>query len=213
MEHLYIRPETPADYRAVEEMTREAFWNQYVPGCEEHYLVHSMRTHPDFIPQLALVAELGGEIVGNVMYTKCRLTDEGGREKEILTFGPLTVRPGYQRRGIGKALLERSFDIARALGYDTVVIFGNPGNYVSRGFQSCKKLGVSIPGGKFPCAMLVKELVPGVLEGRQWVYRESPAFQVDPKGFDDFDATFPPREKLWQPSQEEFYIYSHSSLQ
>ena len=210
---LTIRPETAADHRAVEEMTREAFWNQYIPGCDEHFLVHSMRTHPDFIPQLALVAELGGKIVGNVMYVKCRLTDEEGKEKEILTFGPLTVRPGYQRRGIGKALLERSFDIARSLGYDAIVIFGNPGNYVSRGFQSCKKLAVSAPGGKFPCAMLVKELTPGALAGHSWIYRESPAYTVDPSAFEAFDASFPPREKGWQPSQEEFYIYSHSSLQ
>lgn len=213
MEHLYIRPETPADHRAVEEMTREAFWNQYVPGCQEHYLVHCLRAHPDFVPGLDLVAELEGEIVGNVMYVKCRLTDETGREKEILTFGPLTVRPGYQRRGIGKALLERSFGLAREMGYDTIVIFGNPGNYVGRGFRSCKKLGVSVPGGKFPCAMLVKELAEGALTGHSWVYRESPAYGADPGGFGAFEATFPAREKLWQPSQEEFYIYSHSSLQ
>lgn len=210
---LTIRPETTADHRAVEEMTREAFWNQHVPGCDEHYLVHCLRSHPDFVPGLDLVAELEGEIVGNVMYTKCRLTDEEGREKEILTFGPLTVRPGFQRRGIGKALLERSFAIAREMGYDTIVIFGNPGNYVSRGFRSCKKLGVSTPGGGFPCAMLVKELVTGALAGHSWVYGESPAYEVDRAGFEAFDAAFPPREKGWQPSQEEFYIYSHSSLQ
>lgn len=213
MEGLIIRAEVPADHRAVEEITREAFWNQHVPGCEEHYLVHCLRAHPDFLPQLDLVAELEGKIVGNVMYTRCRLTDEEGQEKEILTFGPLTVRPGYQRRGIGKALLERSFEIARALGYDTIVIFGNPGNYVGRGFQSCKKLGVSTPGGKFPCAMLVKELMEGALAGHSWVYHESPAYEVGPERFEAFDSTFPPREKSWQPSQEEFYIYSHSSLQ
>ncbi len=213
MEGLVIRAEVPADHRAVEEMTREAFWNVYAPGCEEHYLVHCLRTHPDFIPGLALVAQLEGRLVGNVMYAKCRLTDEEGREKEILPFGPLTVHPDYQRRGIGKALLKRSFDIAREMGYEAVVIFGNPGNYVGRGVQSCKKFGVSTPTGKFPCAMLVKELAPGALAGHRWVYRESPAYEADPAGFEAFDAAFPPKKKGWRPSQEEFYIYSHSALQ
>ena len=46
-----IRLETPNDYRAVEHLTREAFWNQNVPGCDEHYLVHTMREHADFIPE------------------------------------------------------------------------------------------------------------------------------------------------------------------
>ena len=213
MAGLLIRTETAADHRAGEEMTREAFWYVSAPGCEEHYLVHCLRTHPDFIPGLALVAQLEGRLAGNVMYTVSRLTDEEGREKEILTFGPPTVHPDYQRRGIGKALLERSFDIAREMGYEAVVIFGNPGNYVGRGVQSCKKFGVSTPTGKFPCAMLVKELAPGALAGHRWVYRESPAYEADPAGFEAFDAAFPPKKKGWRPSQEEFYIYSHSALQ
>ena len=88
-----IRLETPGDYRAVENLTREAFWNQSVPGCDEHYLVHTMRRHPDFIPELAFVLEKDGEIVGNIMYTKGRLVDGQGHEKPCLTFGPISVAP------------------------------------------------------------------------------------------------------------------------
>ena len=62
-----IRNETPDDCRAVEELTREAFWNVYKPGADEHYFVHQMRKHPDFIPELAFVLELDGRIVGNIM--------------------------------------------------------------------------------------------------------------------------------------------------
>ena len=100
-----LRPETEKDYRAVEEMTREAFWNVYKPGADEHYLVHAMRSHPDFIPALAFVAELDGRIVGNIMYTKAWLEDEAGNRKEILTFGPLCVAREYQRRKVGKSLI------------------------------------------------------------------------------------------------------------
>ena len=161
-----IRNETPADYRAVEELTRESFWNVYKPGADEHYYIHMMRSHPDFIPELAFVLECGGEIIGNIMYTKAWLEDESGERKEILSFGPLCVKPEYQRQRFGKILIEHSFDMARKMGYDVNINFGNPGNYVSRGFVSCKKKNVSfVMPGNFPTALLVCELVPGVLDG------------------------------------------------
>ena len=87
MENLIIRNETEKDYRAVEELTREAFWNVYKPGADEHYFVHMMRKHPDFIPELAFVLELDGKIVGSIMYTKAWLEDETGARREILSFG------------------------------------------------------------------------------------------------------------------------------
>lgn len=98
--------------------------------------------------------------------------------------------------------------------YDTVVIFGNPGNYVARGFKSCRKLNVCVEGDIFPSALLVKELDEGVLDGRRWYFYESPAGEVcaDEKSVADFDATFPHKEKFWKPSQEEFYINSHSVI-
>lgn len=211
-EDLLIRRETPEDYQEVEKMIREAFWNLYMPGCNEHYLAHIMRGHRDFVRELDLVAELGGRIVGNVMYTKARLKDEAGKMKEILTFGPVCVRPGFQRRGIGKALLTRSFEKAVELGYEAIVIFGNPGNYVSRGFKSCKKFHVCLENGVFPCAMLVKELREGVFDGRRWFYHESPVFSINEKAAEEFDREFEEKEKKAQPSQEEFYIYSNSVI-
>lgn len=105
-EEYSIRNEQTKDFREVEELTRKAFWNVNVPGCSEHYLAHVMRNHPDFIPELDFVIEKGNRIIGNIMYTKAKLTDEKNREKEILTFGPLSILPGFQRKGYGKALLE-----------------------------------------------------------------------------------------------------------
>lgn len=214
MKNLTIRLETEKDYRAVENVTREAFWNQNVPGCDEHYLVHKMRAHADFLPELAFVLEKDGEIIGNIMYTKTRLVDECGNEKQILTFGPISVLPAYQRQGYGKMLIEHSFAKAAALGYDTIVIFGNPDNYVARGFKSSKKYNVCLEGDVFPSALLVKELRAGVLDGRRWYFCESPVGEccADEDGVAAFDATFPPKEKAWQPSQEEFYIHSHSAM-
>ena len=88
------------------------------------------------------------------------MVNEAGQKKEILTFGPICVEPEQQRRGYGKTLMEHSFTRAVELGYDAIVIFGSPTNYVARGFQSCKKFRVSAEGGKYPAAMLVKELIP-----------------------------------------------------
>jgi predicted N-acetyltransferase YhbS len=215
MENIIIRNETEKDYRAVEELTREAFWNVYVPGASEHYFVHTMRNHPDFIPELAFVLEKDGEIIGNIMYTKAWLEDEDGNRKEILSFGPLCVAPKYQRQKLGKILIEHSFDVARKMGYDVNINFGNPGNYVSRGFVSCKKKDVSfVRPGNYPTALLVCELIPGALAGKKWMYIASTAADCcdDEAAVEAFDSTFPPKEKAWAPSQEEFYIYRHSSV-
>lgn len=207
-----IRNEVKRDYQAVEELTRRAFYNLYVPGCVEHYLVHIMREHEDFIQELDFVLEEDGRIIGNIMYTKAKLVDETGREKKILTFGPVCVEPDLQRQGYGKQLMEHSFTKAVELGYDAIVIFGSPANYVSRGFQSCQKFQVHVEGGKYPAAMLVKELIPGTLAGNTWTYTDSPVMHFSEEEARRFDEALPPMEKRRTPSQEEFYIMSHATL-
>ena len=79
---IVIRNETEKDYKTVEEITRKAFYNIYVPGCMEHYLVHIMRDHEDFIKELDFVIELDGKVIGNIMYTKAKLVDEAGKKKQ-----------------------------------------------------------------------------------------------------------------------------------
>lgn len=211
--NIKIRNEEETDYDRVEEITRKAFWNLYHPGCNEHYLVHIMRSHEDFVPELDLVIEVDNQIIGNIMYTKAKLVDESGEEKEILTFGPVCILPEYQRRGYGRMLMEHSFEQAVALGYDVMVIFGNPSNYVSRGFKSCKKYNICLENGTYPAAMMVKELKPEALDGRKWVYYQSPVMQIDEQEAERFDASLEKMEKKYQPSQEEFYIHSRSIIQ
>lgn len=209
---IMIRNEEETDYLEVEEITRKAFWNLYVPGCNEHYLVHVMRSHEDFISALDLVIEVDGQIVGNIMYTKAKLVDEVGEEKNILTFGPVCIVPEFQRLGYGKKLMENSFERALTLGYETIVIFGNPGNYVNRGFKSCKRYNICLSNDTYPTAMLVKELKSGVLDGRKWVYHQSPVFEINDKEAECFDRSLASLEKQSLPCQEEFYIHSHSII-
>ena len=209
---ITIRNEEERDYKVVEEITRKAFYNLYIPGCAEHYLVHTMRGHEDFIPELDFVIELDGQVIGNIMYTKSWLTDEAGEEKEILTFGPVSILPEYQRMGYGKSLMEHSFKKAVELGYDVIVIFGNPGNYVGRGFKSCKKFNICLEDGSFPAAMMVRELVPGALDGRRWIYHDSPVMAISEEEARLYDDSLERMEKKHLPSQEEFYIMSHSFI-
>ena len=209
---IIIRNEEPKDYQLVEDITRRAFYNLYVPGCAEHYLVHIMRGHKDFIPELDLVIELDKKVIGSVMYTKAWLCDEAGGKKEILTFGPVSIDLPYQRQGYGKQLLEYSFARAKELGYEAIVIFGSPMNYVGRGFVSCKKYGVSTEDGKYPAAMLVKELVSGTLSGEKWIYRDSPVMAISEEEARHYDDGLAPMKREWRPSQEEFYILSQAFL-
>ncbi len=210
---ISIRNETEADYTRVEEITRKAFYNLYVPGCIEHYLVHIMRSHKDFIPELDFVMEKEKQIIGNIMYTKAKLVDKAGKEKQIVTFGPVCILPEYQRMSYGKKLIEYSFKKVTEMGYDVIVIFGSPSNYASLGFKSCKKYHVCVENGKYPAAMLVKELKENTLQGKKWVYYDSPVMQIDEKEAQKFDEGFEKMDKKYQYSQEEFYIYSQSFVE
>ena len=204
--NLLIRHEEEKDHRVVEELTREAFWNLHVPGCDEHYLVHVLRKHPDFIPEMDFVAEVDGRIVGSIMYAKSRVVAEGGNEMETLTFGPLCVLPEYQRRGIGTALIRHTREIAVRNGAKAIIILGHPHNYCRHGFKNSMDYGIRDSGGRFPYGQLALELENGVFEGKQWRFHYSSVYHLDEKAAEEFDARFPKKAKEYRYSQEEFSI-------
>ena len=209
-----IRLETEKDYCEVENLAREAFWNLSFPGCDEHYFIHVLRSHEAFIPELDYVIEADGKIIGSIMYSKAELIDENGNIKPIVSMGPLCIHPDYQRKGLSRMLLEFTFELVKNMGYDTVINFGNPDNYVARGYKSCKKYNICFEGDVFPAALLVKTLTEDALDGRKWFYHPNNADApcADTDAVAEFDKLFPPKEKKWQPSQEEFYIHSHSVI-
>lgn len=209
---MNIRHEEERDYRYVEELTKRAFWNLHAPGCNEHYLAHCLRKHADFVPELDFVAELDGKIVGNIMYTKSKLVNEKNEEKTILTFGPVSVEPAYQRRGIGRKLIEYSVAKAKELGYEYIVIFGSPSNYVGLGFKSCKRYNIYVGDKIYPSAMLAMQLAGDGLGDQGWRYSESPAYELDDQEAEKFDETFEPMEKAVTNKQEEFFIMSRSQV-
>ena len=111
-----IRPETRDDHRKTENLTREAFWNVYRPGCGEHYVLHCLREDPAFVPELDLVMERDGELIGQVIYLRAEIACDDGRKLPVMTFGPIGIAPQYQHRGYGKRLLDFSLERAKALG-------------------------------------------------------------------------------------------------
>lgn len=203
--NINIRPETEADRLAVEVLTREAFWNLYKPGCDEHYTTHMIRGHEDFLPDLTFVAEVDGQIVGSIIFTRSWVINELGEKIETATFGPLCVHPGWQRRGVGSALIAHTRALASQKGYPAILILGDPHNYCKHGFKTGKDVGVSTPDGRYPLGLLVLELRPGFFASRpQWKLQTSAVYEFDPAPVETYDARFPPKEKTHQYSQDLF---------
>lgn len=113
---ITIRRINTEDHYNVEYMTKRAFWNLNMPGCDEHYLVHRIWNEPDYVSSISLLAEIEGVIVGVILYIKCRVETENG-DFPVLTFGPLCVDPEYQKKGIGSRLLVESMELARQQNY------------------------------------------------------------------------------------------------
>ncbi len=190
-----IRLEQPGDYRRVEEITREAFWNLFAPGCSEHYLVHRLRTCPQFIPELDFVAVADGAVVGNILYSRAEVRQAGRVSGQVISFGPLSVLPEWQGRGIGAALIRHSLAEAARMGFGAVIIYGHPGYYRRFGFQPARMFNITTPDGKFIDPLMALELREGALAGVSGSFFEAEVFHMDPAEVEAFDAGFPPKEK------------------
>lgn len=206
--NIQIRKELPEDYLRVEEVTREAFWNLYVPGCEEHYLANVLRSHDDYLEEYSLVAvDVDSDIiVGNIMYTKSKVVNEEGYILDTLSFGPISVLPEYQKKGIGSNLIKTTIEMALSDQIPAIIIEGHPHNYCKHGFKSSSDFNISDADGRFPFGLLALELKKGVFKEHKWKYCRSPAYAIDSDEVDEFDKRFPEKDKMYKTSQEEFTI-------
>lgn len=193
---LTIRLERKSDYRAVEHITREAFWNHHVPGCDEHYLAHLLRKQACFLPELDFVAELDGRLAGNIMYSRAVVRGDDHADHPVLTFGPLSVLPQLQKEGIGGALVRHSLSAARGLGHTAVLIYGDPAYYCRFGFLPAEQFEIGTKYNTYADALQAIELVPGALSGKAGLFAEDPAFEIDDAAAKRFDGRFPPKERL-----------------
>ena len=204
MKEFTIRYEEPKDYRAVENLIRESFWNVYRPGCSEHYVIHVLRNDPAFVKELDFVMEQDGNLIGQNMFMKTVINADDGHDVPVLTMGPICIAPELKRKGYGKAILDYSLEQAKALGYGAVLFEGNIGFYGKSGFDYARKFGIryhDLPEGADDSFFLCRELIPGYLDGITGVYQTPKGYYVDDADVEEFDKAFPYKEKLRLPGQ------------
>ena len=203
-DNIVIRSEEKGEYRKVENMVRESFWNVYRPGCMEHYVLHQLRKDTAFVPELDLVMEQNGELIGQNMFMRAWIAADDGREIPIMTMGPICIAPQWKRKGYGKILLDYSLEKAKELGYRALCFEGNIDFYGKSGFREASEFGIryhGLPEGEDAPFFLCKELIPGYLEKITGEYTTPEGYFVDEKEAEEFDRQFPRKEKKKLPGQ------------
>lgn len=177
-----IRVEEQRDFKTVENLTRESFWNVYRPGCTEHYVLHCFRDNPDFIPALSLVMEKDGKPTGEKF--------------PIATFGPISIHPDFKRQGYGLALLNYALEKAKTLGIGFICMEGNIQFYSHAGFDLASKLKIHYhaePKDSEVPYFLAQELIPGYLNGLEATYTPPKGYFIaeeNPDEFAKYEAQF-----------------------
>ena len=204
---MNIRLEETKDYREVENLTREAFWNVYRPGCTEHFVLNKYRTNPDFIPELNFVMEEDNKIIGHVMFSKAELDLGNGTGRQSWTFGPISIHPDYKRKGYGLKLLNHALAKARQMGIGFICMEGNIEFYKHAGFGLASKLNIHYhaePKDAEVPYFLAQELIPGWLGGIEATYTPPLGYfaaEENPEAFEAYESTFPKKEKLFCDGQ------------
>ena len=202
--NIIIRSEKKEEYRQVENMVRESFWNVYRPGCLEHYVLNQLRDDPAFVKELDFVMELDGRLIGQNMFMRANIKADDGRDIPIMAMGPICITPELKRKGYGKILLDYSLEKAKELGCGAVCFEGNIDFYGKSGFTTADKFGIryhGLPEGEDAPFFLCKELIPGYLDGITGEYAPPQGYFVDEAEAEAFDKEFPTKEKLKLPGQ------------
>ena len=199
MENLIIENEKQEEQREVENLVRESFWNVYKPGCSEHLVLHLMRDDKNFVKELDFVLKLDGKIIGQNVFYKTSIKTDSGENYPILTMGPICIAPEYKRKGYGKILLDHSLKKATELGFGAVCFEGNIDFYGKSGFQFARNFGIryhDLPEGMDDSFFLCKELKLGYLKNIKGEYATPAIFMVTDEAVEEFDKSFPPKQKL-----------------
>ena len=201
---IIIRTEKEKEYREVENLVRESFWNVYRPGCLEHYVLHQLRKDAAFVPDLDFVMEADGQIIGQNMFMKAEIQADDGRKIPIMTMGPICIAPDLKRKGCGKILLDYSLEKAKELGCGAICMEGNIDFYGKSGYKQASEFGIRYHGlteDDDASFFLCKELIPGYLDGITGEYAPPQGYYVDEQEAEAFDKTFYFKEKKKLPGQ------------
>lgn len=199
---MLIRYEQPEDYFLVENLTREAFWNVYRPGCIEHLVVNKLRNEDYFVKDLDYVLEENGEIIASIFYAEAKI--KGGTETKVLTFGPVSVKPSYKKKGYGEKLINFTLEKAKDLGYAAVIITGNPDYYKKYGFVPCLNYDIYYDGtdkNEPAPFFMIKVLDEKKVDAIKGVYKDPQCYSVSADEAEAFDKKFPKKEKIKTDTQ------------
>ena len=157
--NMIIRRETPDDFEPIYAVIKAAFGSAEHADGNEQDLVNALRTGDAYLPELSLVAEIDGSIVGHIMFTKLRIGDS-----IQLALAPLSVLPAYQRQGIGMALIQAGHREARKLGYEYSVVLGSEAYYPRFGYSPAREQGIlppfDVPDENFMACKLAEHAHP-----------------------------------------------------
>ncbi len=204
--NILVRNETPKDYKRVEKIARDAFWNLYFPGANEHAVVNKMRSHSDFIKELSFVIEVDGEVEGAIFYTHSKVISSDNIKSKTISFGPVFISPEYHRKGLGRELITYSIEKAKNMGCRAITTLGYPYHYEPYGFLGGKTYNICMEDGNYYKGLLVLPLYDGALDNISGYAKFSEVLDVTEQEVEEFEKNFEYKEKLILPSQEEFEI-------
>lgn len=157
---MVIRQETSSDQETVNALVKAAFASAEHSDGNESDLVAALRKGSAFVPELSLVAEIDGQIVGHILFTKAAVGVD-----TVLVLAPLSVAPNFQKQGIGTALIREGHKRAAELGYGYSLVLGSEVYYPRCGYLPAEQMGITVPDG-FPTAnfmaMPLREPVPPI---------------------------------------------------
>jgi predicted N-acetyltransferase YhbS len=193
--NIEIRNTAKGDYESTENLTREAFWNLYNPGCSEHFILHKLRERKSYVEELDLIAIHKGELVGHIISTKAKVIDAKGNEHQVLCVGPFAVSPNLQGKGIGAKLIKQSITKAYEMGFSGMILFGNPNYYSRFGFVNAQQFEITTKDGQNFDPFMALELGENRLSNVKGTFFEDSAFEFDESELNEFDTQFPLKEK------------------
>ena len=204
---MNIRLEERTDYKEVEHLIRESFWNVYRPGCTEHFLVHNMRHHSSYLRNLGYVIEEDEKIIAHIAYSTGGIFIDGHKISDAVSLGPVSVHPQYQRMGYGKKLIEFTLKKAEDMEIPFIMVVGDEGYYSQFGFEPATNYDIHYSGVEkedtspfFMIKVFDKEKVDSIAG----TFTESEIFNIDEKEFENFDKMFPQKKKEKREGQLNF---------
>lgn len=141
---INVRQEVPSDFDAVFKLISRAFNKVVFSNHDEQLLVQRLRKSKGFIPELSLVAEFKKEILGFILLTKIKIINNL-HVHESLALAPMAVLPEFQKQGIGKIVIEKAHNMAKTLGFKSIIVLGHPEYYPKFGYKKASEFGIKLP--------------------------------------------------------------------